>query len=54
MIRVRGGERLVAHALTNFGDTLSKPDEVLDERVFISFQVWWLLISFNLKVLSLF
>ena len=54
IIRVRGGERLVAQALTSLGDTLSKPDEVFDERVFISLQVWWLSISFSLKVFSLF
>ena len=54
IMRVRGGERLVAQAFTNLGDTLSKPDEVFDERVFINFQVWWLSISFSLKVFSLF
>ena len=54
MISVSGGERLVAHALTSLGETLSWPEDFLEDSVLMIFQVWVLFISLSWNKLVLF
>ena len=53
MISVSGGARLFAHNFTNFGDTSSKPEDVLDVSELMNCHVCVLLISCNWNLFCL-